>query len=148
MARILIVDDEPGVCAVLEALFARSGFEVQVAHTGAGGLAIIEAGMVDLVLADKNLPDMSGMEIIRVCGQRRDGPDAMLITAYGSLESAIEAMDLGARGYLLKPFDDLEEVVTKVRKLLAAAEDRRKFQALVDDLRAANEKFAAEKKKA
>ena len=65
-----------------------------------------------------------------------------MITAYASLETAIEAMDLGARGYLLKPFDDVDEVLQKVEKILAAAEERKKMRALIRKLRESNDAVA------
>ena len=140
--RILVVDDEESVKLVLGELLGSAGYEVDFVRTCGDGLARLEEERYDLVIADKNLPDQSGMEIIRRARSSEDGPEAVMITAYASLETAIEAMDLGARGYLLKPFDDVDEVLQKVEKILAAAEERKKMRALIRKLRESNDAVA------
>jgi len=137
--RILVVDDEEAVNTVLGELLRDAGYEVQFAMTCSSGLSQMESALFDLVITDKNLPDDSGMEIIRRARAMERGPEAVMITAYASLETAIEAMDLGARGYILKPFDDITEVLSKIEKILAAAEERRKMKDLIEQLRKSNE---------
>jgi DNA-binding NtrC family response regulator len=144
--RILVVDDEEAVNVVLGELLGEAGYEVSFATTCQAGLDILEQGGFHLVIADKNLPDESGMEIIRRAREIDGGPEAIMITGYASLETAIEAMDLGARGYLLKPFDDVGEVLEKVQKILAAAEERQKMKTLIDQLRQSNEAAAGRNK--
>lgn len=133
--RILVVDDEEAVNLVLGELLGESGYEVSFATTCGDGLDLLSQGGFDLVIADKNLPDQSGMEIIRAAKDMTDGPEAIMITGYASLETAIEAMDLGARGYLLKPFEDVSDVLEKVEKVLAAADERKRMKALIDQLK-------------
>lgn len=144
--RILVVDDEDAVNTVLGELLRDAGYDVSFAMTCSTGIEQMEGGKFDLVIADKNLPDDSGMEIIRKARSMESGPEAVMITAYASLETAIEAMDLGARGYILKPFDDIKEVLQKVAKILAAADERRKMKNLIEQLRESNE-AAVERKK-
>jgi DNA-binding NtrC family response regulator len=144
--RILVVDDEEAVNTVLGELLRDAGYEVAFAMTCSEGLRLMDAETFDLVIADKNLPDETGMEIVRKARAMEDGPEAVMITAYASLETAIEAMDLGARGYILKPFDDINEVLQKVEKILAAAEERRKMKELIEQLRQSNA-VAGERKK-
>lgn len=146
LKRILVVDDEDAVNTVLGELLRDAGYDVSFAMTCSEGLSQMENGHFNLVIADKNLPDDSGMEIIRKARSMESGPEAVMITAYASLETAIEAMDLGARGYILKPFDDIKEVLQKVAKILAAADERRKMKDLIDQLRQSNE-AAVERKK-
>ncbi|MDF1564981.1 MAG: response regulator [Deltaproteobacteria bacterium] len=137
--RILVVDDEDAVNIVLGELLRDAGYDVSIAMTCSEGISQMETGGFDLVITDKNLPDDSGMEIVRKARAMESGPEAVMITAYASLETAIEAMDLGARGYILKPFDDIKEVLSKVEKILAAADERRKMKNLIEQLRQSNE---------
>ncbi len=137
--RILVVDDEEAVNVVLGELLGGAGYEVDFVQTCRDGIERLDSGDYDLVIADKNLPDRSGMEIVRHVRSFEDGPEAIMITAYASLETAIEAMDLGARGYLLKPFEDVDEVLQKVEKVLAAADERKKMKALIRQLRESND---------
>lgn len=138
-ANILVVDDEEAVNIVLGELLRDAGYKVTLATTCSEGLKEMRSGEYHLVITDKNLPDESGMEIIRQARELDNGPEAIMITAYASLETAIEAMDLGARGYILKPFDDVAEVLEKVEKILAAAEERKKMRELIDQLRKTND---------
>ncbi len=144
--RILVVDDEEAVNLVLGELLSEAGYEAAFATTCSDGLDLLAQGGFDLVIADKNLPDRSGMEIVRAAKNMDDGPEAIMITGYASLETAIEAMDLGARGYLLKPFEDVGEVLEKVQKVLAAADERKKMKALIDQLRQSNDAAAGRNK--
>ncbi len=146
VARILVVDDERAVNLVLEELLSEAGYEVAFATNCAEGLSKLEQEAFDVVIADKNLPDESGMEIIRKARTMDQGPEAIMITGYASLETAIEAMDLGARGYLLKPFEDVAEVLEKVQKVLAAANERKKMAKLIEELRQSNETASSRKK--
>lgn len=145
MKQILIVDDEEAVNTVLGELLGSAGYEITFATTCGGGLELLGERHFDLVIADKNLPDQSGMEIVRAARNTPDGPEAIMITAYASLETAIEAMDLGARGYILKPFEDIDEVLEKVQKILAAAEERKKMKALIEELRKSNDAAAGKR---
>ena len=143
--QILIVDDEEAVNTVLGELLGSAGYEVTFATTCSDGLDLLADRRFDLVIADKNLPDQTGMEIVRQARKAEDGPEAIMITAYASLETAIEAMDLGARGYILKPFEDIDEVLEKVQKILAAAEERQKMKSLIDQLRQSNDAAAGKR---
>ncbi len=140
--HILVVDDEDAINELLGDLLNEAGYRVSFATTCQDGLDALGKADLDLVIVDKNLPDDSGMEIIRQARRDEDGPEAIMITGYGSLETAIEAMDLGARGYLLKPFEDLGEILEKVQKVLAAAEERSKMKALIEQLRKTNDAAA------
>jgi DNA-binding NtrC family response regulator len=110
--RILIVDDEEIIRDVLETLLEREGYEVTSAETGTEALKAFEADPHDLVLLDLMLPDRSGLEVLREI--RRRDPDAVvvIVTAYSSIESAIEAMREGAFHYIPKPFQNQEVLLT------------------------------------
>ena len=124
---ILIIDDEEVLQDVLTSLLRKEGFETRSARTGAEGLAMLEQEEIDLVLLDLMLPDTSGLEVLKRI--RAEDPDqqTIVITAYSSIESAIDAMREGAFHYIPKPFKN-EEVLLTVRKALEqrqlAAENR------------------------
>ena len=119
--RILVVDDEEVIRDVLQTLLEKDGCEASTASDGAEALALFEADPPDVVLLDLMLPDRSGLEVLREV--RRRDPDAVvvIVTAYSSVEGAIQAMREGAFHYIPKPFQN-QEVLLTVRK---AAEARR-----------------------
>ena len=100
--RILVVDDEPDIREVLEALLANEGYSVELAPNAAEGLRLMEAHGYDLVLLDLMLPDRSGMEVLREVRQRDRETPIFMLTAYGSVERAVEALKLGANDFIPK----------------------------------------------
>ena len=119
--RVLVVDDEEVIRDVLESLLEREGWTVHSAENGAQALEMFEHDPHDVVLLDLMLPDRSGLEVLRE--MRRRDPDAVIVivTAYSSIEGAIQAMREGAFHYIPKPFQN-QEVLLTVRK---GAEARR-----------------------
>jgi two-component system response regulator PilR (NtrC family) len=119
--RILVVDDEEVIRDVLESLLEREGWTVTAAENAARALELFENDPHDVVLLDLMLPDRSGLEVLRE--MRRRDPDAVIVivTAYSSIEGAIQAMREGAFHYIPKPFQN-QEVLLTVRK---GAEARR-----------------------
>ena len=124
---ILIIDDEEVLQDVLTALLKEEGFETRSARSGAEALGLLEQEEVDLVLLDLMLPDTSGLELLKRIRSEDPDQQIIVITAYSSIESAIEAMREGAFHYIPKPFKN-EEVMLTVRKALEqrqlAAENR------------------------
>ncbi|NLN75197.1 MAG: sigma-54-dependent Fis family transcriptional regulator [Armatimonadetes bacterium] len=102
---VLIIDDEPGMRDVISRMFADIGCDTATAPDGASGLALAEQGEFDLVILDMSLPKMSGLNVLN--GIKEDKPDlpVIMVTAYGSTQTAIEAMRLGAYDYITKPFE-------------------------------------------
>jgi two-component system response regulator PilR (NtrC family) len=125
--NILIVDDEEVLQDVLTSLIRREGHHPLSAMTGEAGLAMLEREEVDLVLLDLMLPGMRGMEVLREIRRRHPEQVVVVITAFSSIESAIQAMREGAFHYIPKPFKN-EEVLLTIRKGLEqrrlAAENR------------------------
>ena len=113
--RVLVVDDEEVIRDVLGTLLTREGHEVTAAATAGEAVSLFEADPHDVVLLDLMLPDRSGLEVLRDI--RRRDPDAVvvIVTAYSSIEGAIDAMREGAFHYIPKPFQN-EEVLLTVRK--------------------------------
>lgn len=117
MENILIVDDEKNYLLVLEDLLLEEGYEVVTADTAQKALEIIEAHELDVVITDMKMPGMDGMALLeRVHAQHPDLP-VIMMTAYGSVEKAVEAMRKGAFDYILKPFEN-EEFKLTVRKAI------------------------------
>ena len=119
-ARILVVDDELGMQLALREVLQRLGYQAVVAEDGVSALARLDKdGAFDLVLTDVRMPEMSGLEFLSKVRGRYPSLPVVVMTAYGTVEDAVEAMKKGAADYLLKPFSSeiIEEVV---RKQLAA----------------------------
>jgi len=104
--RILVIDDEPDVCESLEALLGLEGYDVEMALTAADGLRKLEARNFDLVLLDLMLPDRSGMEVLSEIRERDHETPVFLITAYGSVQVAVDALKAGASDYFSKPWEN------------------------------------------
>lgn len=118
--QILIVDDEPELCKVLKKVLEKEGYRVLTATKGQKALSLLKKEKIHLLLLDLKMPDIGGLELlkrIRGKGKIKNPVPAVILTAYGSLSSAREAMELGAVDYLTKPFD-LDEVKSIVREVL------------------------------
>jgi DNA-binding NtrC family response regulator len=113
---VLVVDDEPSIRAQLEESLQEAGYETQGAGDGREAAELALQRSFDLCLSDIRMPSMSGIELLRRL--RETSPETMfiLMTAFGGLETAIEALRLGAVDYLIKPFQH-EELIAKVRRL-------------------------------
>ncbi|GAB6907773.1 Acetoacetate metabolism regulatory protein AtoC [Desulfosarcina cetonica] len=115
METILIVDDEKNYTLILAAVLEDAGFETLTANSGAEALEILSQSDVDLALTDMKMPGMDGIELLeRIKKMDADLPVVMM-TAHGTVEKAVEAMQKGAYNYILKPFDN-EQLVLHVRK--------------------------------
>ena len=114
-ARILVVDDEPNMRRVLCKLVRRDGFETVEAANGVAALEILDKAEVDVVLTDLKMPQMNGIELLAEVRRRRVGIPVILLTAHGTIGSAVEALKRGAFDFLTKPFepDEIRQVVTK-----------------------------------
>ncbi|HWP84201.1 MAG TPA: sigma-54 dependent transcriptional regulator [Terriglobia bacterium] len=116
---LLVIDDEPGIRESLDMLLSGEGYRVELAATAAEGLQRLERKPFDLVLLDVMLPDRSGLEVLREIRASHPKLSVVMITAYGSVENAVEAMRLGATNYINKPWDNarlLAEIATLVRQ--------------------------------
>jgi DNA-binding NtrC family response regulator len=126
--RILIVDDEPSIRTVLRAHLRRAGYRPLLADDGVAAAAILEREPIDLVVSDLMMPNMDGMALLGHCREHHPGLPVILITAHGTVDSAVEAIKQGAHDYITKPFD-ADELQLVIRKALATEEaDRRIVQ--------------------
>ena len=118
MKRVLVVDDERKMRRLLQMLLETLGLESVAADTGEEALALAQTEHFDLVMTDLRLPAMSGLDLLRALRESDAAIPVIVLTAYGSVQSAVEAMKLGAFDYVLKPFD-VEAVEQIVRNALA-----------------------------
>jgi DNA-binding NtrC family response regulator len=114
--RILIVDDEENTRLGLSKLLSQDGFVVDLAANGTEALEMLRRQRISLVISDINMPDMNGIAFLREISRRYPSTNVIMITAYGGVESYLEAMNLGALEYLHKPIrlDELRSVMRKV----------------------------------
>lgn len=125
MDSVLIVDDEDALGAVLVEVFASSGFEATHALSAEEGIAAFREKPRDLLVVDKNLPGMSGLDFIRAIREISGAPAIVLITGYSSPESAEQALNLDVDAYLEKPFDSLFGMVDLGKRLIARRREPR-----------------------
>lgn len=116
MKRILVVDDEENARIALSKILAREGYDVASAGNGHEALSYLSSRDVELVITDINMPEMNGMTFLRELNRLRPASNVIMITAYGEVESYIEAMNLGAFEYINKPvkIDELKRIIAKV----------------------------------
>jgi two-component system response regulator AtoC len=116
--RVLIVDDEPSIRKVLAAHVRRLGHEVETADDGGRAIALLDAELFHLVISDLKMPGVDGMALLRWVQDHQPGLPLILMTAHGSIETAVEALKQGAFDFVTKPFD-LPELEGTIRKALA-----------------------------
>ena len=120
---ILIVDDEPLMrMSMMDALKA-SGYDVNAASAGNEGLEVLNKDNVDILITDLRMPGISGLEVLQVCKQRSPRTEVIMITAHGSVDTAVGAMKMGAYDYITKPFH-MREIKARVSAHLGLLELR------------------------
>jgi DNA-binding NtrC family response regulator len=116
--RILVVDDEADIRESFETLLELEGYTVVLAENGTEGLAKFESGVYDLVLLDLMMPDRSGLDVLDDIRKRDRETPVFLVTAYGSIEVAVEALKSGASDYFSKPWDN-EKLLIEIDRQIA-----------------------------
>jgi DNA-binding NtrC family response regulator len=116
--RILVIDDEPDIRDSLEALLASENYRVELAANATEGLKRLEGSTYDLVLLDLMMPDKSGMQVLEEVRQRDRETPIFMITAYGSVEVAVDALKRGANDYFPKPWDN-EKLLIEIDHMIA-----------------------------
>ena len=137
-ASILIVDDEPVVRDMFEFLLANSGFQVNLAANAEEALESLENFDYNLLIVDKNLPGLSGLELMQKVRELRPQAEFIVITGYASYQSAVEALRLGALDYLEKPFEDVDLVKKKIDRAVERQRLLHENSVLADHLRSAH----------
>jgi two-component system NtrC family response regulator/two-component system response regulator HydG len=125
--RLVVIDDEVNAAAALETLLREDGYEVSRAHDAKSGLALLETTDADVVLTDLRMPGMDGLELLARIKEIRPETMVILMTAYGTVKTAVRAMKMGAEDYLGKPIDveELEVILQKVLEKKRLLEETR-----------------------
>ncbi|CAN5162540.1 sigma-54 dependent transcriptional regulator [soil metagenome] len=113
--QVLIVDDEPNLRKILSAQLTRDGYDVLSAEDGEQGLALLREHHIDMVITDLKMPKIDGMQLLREALAEMPDLPIVMITAHGTVDTAVEALKLGAFDYLTKPFDkdEVRQIVAK-----------------------------------
>ena len=128
-ARVLVIDDEPNMVALFKRFLARDGYDVVGAGDVAAGVEALAREVFDIVISDLALPDGSGLDLLKAARAGQPHAPFILITAYGSIESAVEAMKLGAYDYITKPFQN-EEMRLLIEKAMHHSDLQRQVRQL------------------
>ncbi len=115
--HLLLIDDEPKLLQSLTMIFESEGYEVDVARLGEEGKKMFKKGKYDLVLTDLMMPDLTGIDLMKKLLEIDPEAPIMLMTAYGTVETAVEAMKLGALDYISKPFS-VEEITLRIERIM------------------------------
>jgi nitrogen regulation protein NR(I) len=119
-AKILLVEDDAAIVATLRRVLIEDGYQLVAETTGEGGLAAAQKGIFDVVITDLKLPGMSGLQLVRQLHPLQPRLPILMMTAHGTTETTIEAIQAGAFDYLVKPFE-ISELLHLVRKAVAAS---------------------------
>jgi len=114
--KILVIDDEPNLRHVLTVVLERAGYGVTGAANGAEALSVLEGNVFDLILCDVRMPEMDGLAFLKETAERGVDTTTIVMSAYGSIDTAVEAMRLGAADYISKPFKP-DEILLKLAQI-------------------------------
>ncbi len=132
--KLLIVEDEPGMNEILRILLESDGYNVKSAMDGEEGIELLKKDIFDLVITDIKMPGVDGFEVLRKAKELSPDTLVIMVTAFGTTESAIEAMKLGAYDYIHKPFK-IDEIRIVVNKALEKRGLRRELEVLREKIR-------------
>jgi two-component system, NtrC family, response regulator PilR len=141
VARLLIIDDEPSLCQLLEIAFRKEGYKVETATSGKSAIQKIDSQAHDLIISDIRMPDISGIDLLKHARQHHSSAGFILITAVPAVETAIQALNLGANRYVVKTHSLVEElklVVARTLEELALREENVRLRREMLRLFAAN----------
>src|SRR4051812_3458643 len=133
MRRVLVVDDEENIRLVLKTLLKRHGYEVETADGGESALALVDSFGPDVILTDVRMPKMGGMDLLATLKAKQNPATVIVMSAYGSVDLALEAMKAGAYDYVGKPFKP-DEIVLALRKAEERETLRRENRALKEQI--------------
>ncbi|HEX3000682.1 MAG TPA: response regulator, partial [Armatimonadota bacterium] len=141
MSRILVVDDEPLMREFISESLLSHGYEVDTAENGSRAMDLIGGETYDVILTDYKMPKVSGIDVLRRAHEKLPDAKVVIMTAYGTVENAVEAMKLGAYDYITKPFS-VDEILILVKRAVEfkslQVENRRLCTELEDRYRSRN----------
>ena len=145
MGKILIVDDEESMRITLSLLFKKQGHTLSTASSGEEAVEIINKDIFDVIITDLKMEELSGIDVLRAAKAVHPGTEVIILTAYGTIKSAVEAMKLGAFDYLTKPFEpdegilvvnkalERKNLIGRVEYLRKEVRDKYRFENLVGE---------------
>jgi two-component system, NtrC family, response regulator AtoC len=133
MRRVLVVDDEENIRLVLKTLLKRHGYDVEVADNGESALSLVDSFGPDVILTDVRMPKMDGLDMLATLKAKQNPATVIVMSAYGSVDLALEAMKAGAYDYVGKPFKP-DEIVLALRKAEERESLRRENRALKEQI--------------
>src|SRR5215467_13283391 len=131
--KILIADDEPSNRSILSQVLTRKGYMVETANDGREALHKIESARPDLLVLDYMMPDLSGLEVLKQLRKNEDDTPVIMVTAYGTLERAVEAMKEGAYDFITRPYEP-DHIVLVVQKALERQRLKRGIEVLSEEI--------------
>jgi putative nucleotidyltransferase with HDIG domain len=144
--RLLVVDDEAEICALLHDVLAAEGYGVEVCTDSRHALDRIRGGGFDAVITDLKMPDVDGLTVARTVKDCSPETATIVVTAYASVQTAIGALRTGVDDYICKPFD-IDHIVDVVRRAISIRMAERKNRLLLGQLRASNSRLQQHEKK-
>ncbi len=139
--NILVIDDEEVILDFFQELLSKDGYVVKVARTGEEGLVAMGKELFNLAIVDKNLPGINGLEVIKRARKLNPDMEIIIVTAYGSLESVMEAIKLGVLNYLTKPFENIKKVRENIGKALKRQDDKFAFRKRMEEMSEGNKRL-------
>ena len=136
MAKLLVVDDEKSICTTIEAAMKLVGHQVDIADSGEMALSVMRRNTPDILLTDLRMDGMSGLDLLAKAREYFPSVTVVLMTAYGTVDTAVSAMRNGAYDYIVKPFtpDQLEHLVQRIEEYRKLRAENSKLQETVDAL--------------
>ena len=134
--RLLVVDDEHGILVALKGLFGKEGYEVETAESGEEALAKVKAGLFHVIITDLSMQGMSGLDLLGKTREYFPSVTVVIMTAFGTIDTAVAAIRNGAYDYLVKPFtpEQLDHLVVRVEEFRRLREENTKLRDQVDAL--------------
>lgn len=139
MNKIVVIDDNKNMQIILKNILADEGYQIQAAASGRDGLNLVKSVQPDLVLLDIRLPNMNGMQVLKKIKEFDPEILVIMITAFGDIKTAVEAMKLGAYDYVTKPFVN-EELIMNIEKALQTSQLSREVRSLRSRLKDVQQK--------
>ena len=140
--RLLVIDDEANMRHMLSAVLRKADYIVDAASDGAEGLQMIGRRRYDFILCDIKMPNMGGMEFLEAAREKLNGTTVIMMSAYGSIDTAIGAMKLGAYDYISKPFktDEVYLTLKKAGERESLKKENRRLKQRIQKIREKGEK--------
>ena len=130
--NILIIEDEENIARVLQLELEFEKYSVDIAHTGTEGLIKYREKSFDLVLLDWMLPEMNGLDVLKRIRATEQTTPVIMLTAKGTVEDKVKALDLGANDYVTKPFE-IDELLARIRAVIRSTKSRANEQSVQQD---------------